>query len=233
MNAQEIAIASLDGGSFSGYLATPTAGAGAGMIIIQEIFGVNQVMRRLADAYAAAGYVALVPDLFWRQQPQVQLDDHSEEDWNKALQLFQGFDEDKGVEDLIATLNTLRQLPECTGKVGSVGFCLGGKLAYLMATRSDAACNVGYYGVGIENNLDETGNIQKPLMLHIAESDQFVPPEAQATIRVQLSGHPQVTVYSYTSVSHAFAREGGQSYDQAAAELANSRTMAFFQEHLT
>ena len=183
MSAQEIAIASLDGGSFSGYLATPTAGAGAGMIIIQEIFGVNQVMRRLADAYAAAGYVALVPDLFWRQQPQVQLDDHSDEDWNKALQLFQGFDEDKGVEDLIATLNTLRQLPECTGKVGSVGFCLGGKLAYLMATRSDADCSVGYYGVGIENNLDEIGNIQKPLMLHIAESDQFVPPEAQATIQ--------------------------------------------------
>ncbi|HIK29059.1 MAG: dienelactone hydrolase family protein [Oscillatoriaceae bacterium SKW80] len=228
----EISIASLDGGSFSAYLAEPSSGAGAGVIVIQEIFGINAVMRKITDSYAEAGYVALAPDLFWRQQPGIQLSDSTEEEWNQALALYQGFDENKGIEDLIATLNTLKKLPTCTGKVGSVGFCLGGKLAYLMATRSDADCNISYYGVGIENNLDEAVNIKKPLMLHIAEKDKFVNAETQAKIKAELSGNPLVTIYTYPNVDHAFARVGSTTYVEEVAKIANERSLEFFKQHL-
>lgn len=124
-------------------------------------------------------------------------------------------------------------MPGCTGKVGSVGYCLGGKLAYLMATRSDTDCSVGYYGVGIEGALGEAANLRKPLLLHIAEKDQFVPPEAQAQVKEALGDNPLVTLHSYPGVDHAFARVGGEHYDQAGAELANRRAAEFLSRHLT
>ncbi len=228
----EISIASIDGGSFSAYVAEPTSGSGAGVIVIQEIFGINAVMRKIADSYAEAGYVAIVPDLFWRQQPGIQLSDSTEEEWNQAIALYQGFDENKGIDDLIATLDALKKLPSCTGKIGSVGFCLGGKLAYLMATRSDADCNISYYGVGIQNNLDEAPNIKKPLMLHIAEKDKFVNAEAQAKIKAELSGNPLVTIHTYPGSDHAFARVGGTTYVEEVAKIANERSLEFFKQHL-
>lgn len=226
-----VTINAEDGGTFSAYLAHPEQETGPGILVIQEIFGVNKVMRDLCDGFAAQGYVAICPDLFWRQEPGIDITDQSEAEWNQAFSLFQGFDEAAGVKDLIATLAFLREYPRCTGKVGTVGFCLGGKLAYLMATRSDADCSVGYYGVGIENALDEIGNADKPLMLHIAEKDQFCPPEAQSKIIGAANG-PNVTANSYAGVDHAFARPGGAHYDQAAADLANGRTAAFFTENL-
>lgn len=228
----DVTIRSADGGSFSGYLATPASGKGPGILVIQEIFGVNKVMRDLTDGFAAQGYTALCPDLFWRQQPGIQLTDKTEAEWARAFQLYQGFDEAKGVDDLKATLAHLRGLPSCTGKAGSVGYCLGGKLAYLMATRSDADCNVGYYGVGIEKALDEAPRISKPLLLHIAEKDQFCPPAAQAQIKSVLGKYPLVTVYTYPGVDHAFARIGGEHYSKEAAETANRRTAEFFKKHL-
>jgi carboxymethylenebutenolidase len=228
----EATIRAADGGSFSGYLAVPASGKGPGVLLIQEIFGVNKVMRDLADGFAAQGCTVLCPDLFWRQEPGIQISDKTEAEWARAFQLYQGFDEAKGVDDLKATLAHLRELPSCTGKVGSVGYCLGGKLAYLMATRSDADCNVGYYGVGIEKALDEATRIRKPLMLHIAEKDQFCPPEAQAQIKATLGKNPLVTLHSYAGMDHAFARVGGQHYDKAAADTANRRTAEFFKTHL-
>jgi len=228
----EVTIRAADGGSFSGYLATPKSGKGPGILVIQEIFGVNQVMRDITDGFAAQGYVALCPDLFWRQEPGIQLTDKTEAEWARAFQLYQGFDEAKGVNDLKASLAHLRGLPACTGKAGSVGYCLGGKLAYLMATRSDADCNVGYYGVGIDKALDEASKLTRPLMLHIAEKDEFCPPEAQAQIKAVLGKNPKVTIHSYPGVGHAFARPGGEHYDKAAAETANQRTAAFFKQHL-
>ena len=227
-----VTINAADGGTFSAYLALPDQETAPGILVIQEIFGVNKVMRDLCDGFAAQGYVAICPDLFWRQEPGIDITDQSEEEWNQAFSLYQGFDEAAGVQDLIATLAFLREHPRCTGKVGAVGFCLGGKLAYLMATRSDADCSVGYYGVGIENALDETGTISKPLLLHIAEQDQFCPPEAQAKITAAMGGVSSATVHSYAGVDHAFARIGGAHYDQAAADSANGRTAAFFTEHL-
>src|SRR5437667_3583919 len=150
----DVTISATEGGSFSGYLATPKSGKGPGILVIQEIFGVNEVMRDITNGFAAQGYTALCPDLFWRQEPGIQITDKTEAEWARAFQLYQGFDEAKGVDDLKASLAHLRGLPACTGKAGSVGYCLGGKLAYLMATPCDAYCNDGYYGVGSEKAVD-------------------------------------------------------------------------------
>jgi carboxymethylenebutenolidase len=201
--------------------------------VIQEIFGVNQVMRDLCDKLAGQGYLAMCPDLFWRQEPGIQITDKTEAEWARAFQLFQGFDQNKGADDLIASLAHLRKLPGCNGKAGSVGYCLGGKMAYLMACRSDANCNVSYYGVGIDGALGEAGGIKKPLLMHIAAEDKFVPKEAQAKIKQGLSANGNVTIHVYEGMDHAFARVGGAHWNAAAAQTANDRTAAFFKKHLT
>jgi carboxymethylenebutenolidase len=228
----EIQISAKDGGRFMAYHAAPQSGGGPGLVLIQEIFGVNKVMRDLADHFAAKGYHTACPDLFWRQKPGIQLTDKSEAEWNQAFGLLKGFDEAKGIEDLSATLEHLRQMKGVAGKVGSVGYCLGGRLAYLMATCSKSDANVGYYPIGIDNNLDEAAKITKPLLLHIAEEDQFCPKDAQQKIVAALSTHKQVTLHRYPGVNHAFAREGGANYDDNAAMLANNRTAEFLKTHL-
>ena len=228
----DIKITARDGGTFSGYLAKPASGSGPGIVVIQEIFGVNQVMRSIADALAKQGYLALCPDLFWRQEPGIQITDKTEAEWQRAFQLFNGFNVDLGVEDLKATLDALRKTPGCSGKVGTVGYCLGGKLAFLMATRSSADCNVSYYGVGLDGILGEASKISKPAMLHIAELDKFVPPEAQKKVKDGLAGNAHVTIHSYPGVDHAFARDGGQHWNAQAAGLANQRSADFFRKHL-
>jgi len=228
-----VTVKAADGGSFQAYHAAPAGGGDApGIVLIQEIFGVNKVMRDQADAYAAEGYHVLCPDIFWRIEPGIDITDQSQAEWDKAFELFNAFDVDKGVEDLKATLAHLRGMDGCTGKVGTVGYCLGGKLAYLMATRSDADCNVSYYGVGLDELLDESSNISKPYLSHIASEDGFVPKEAQEKIKAGLSGNPLVTLHVYEGQDHAFARQGGAHYDAAAAKLANGRTTEFFKANL-
>jgi carboxymethylenebutenolidase len=227
-----VTIESFDGGEFGGYLALPAAGRGAGLLLLQEIFGVNEVMRAAADWYAARGFVVLCPDLFWRQQPGVELTDKTDEDWQRAFALYQGLDEAKAVEDAAAALKSLRAHPACDGRAGAVGYCLGGKLAYLLAARFRPDCAVGYYGVRIEAALEEASNIRTPLMLHIAGRDQFCPPEAQAKIHAALDPRTLVTLHDYPEQDHAFARAGGEHYDAGAAELANLRTVEFFARHL-
>jgi carboxymethylenebutenolidase len=229
----EIKIKAKDGsGQFMAYVAKPPSGKGPGIVLAQEIFGVNKVMRDLADGFAQQGYMVACADLFWRQKPGIQITDRSEAEWAQAFELYKGFNEAKGVDDLIATLEVLRIMPGSTGKAGSVGYCLGGKLAYLMATRSSVDCSVGYYGVGIENALGEAKNIKKPLMLHVAEKDQFCPPDAQAKIKAMLGANTLVTLHSYAGQDHAFARVGGEHWNQAAAELANRRTAEFLRQNL-
>ncbi|MFV3127334.1 dienelactone hydrolase family protein [Niveispirillum sp. KHB5.9] len=221
-----------DDGSFSAYLATPANGAGPAIVVIQEIFGVNANVRAIADAYAATGYFAIAPDLFWRQEPGIQITDKTDAEWQKAFQLYQGFSEVKGVEDLAATLAFIRKYPGVTGKVGCVGFCLGGKLAYLMATRTDVDASVSYYGVGIDKDIGEVSAITKPLLLHIAGKDGFVPPEAQTAIKEAVAGNFLVEVHVYPERDHAFTRIGGKHYDDADAKLAHGRSAAFFKKHL-
>ncbi len=227
----DITIAGRDG-DFTACLALPPGGSGPGVLVIQEIFGVNQSMRDMCDDFAARGYVALCPDIFWRQEPGIQITDKSEEEWTRAFELFQGFDVEKGVADLKDSLAHLRGLEACTGKAAAVGYCLGGKLAYLMAARSDADCCVGYYGVGLDQLLGEAGNITHPLVLHIAGKDDFCPPEAQEKIKAGLAGNPQVTIHDYPGAPHAFARAGGIHYHAAEAELANTRTYDFLKQTL-
>ena len=233
MSGRDIGLTAADGGAFGAYLASPESGTGAGVVVLQEIFGVNKVMRDIANALATQGYFAIVPDLFWRQEPGIQLTDQTEAEWARAFELFNGFDQNLGIQDATAALAHVRSVPGCTGTVGSVGYCLGGKLAYLMATRSGADCSVGYYGVGIEAALDEAVGIGKPLLLHIAENDRFVPQEAQAKVKDALASNPLIAIHSYPGADHAFAREGGEHYDHAAATLANRRTAEFFTQHLT
>lgn len=220
----QIQIETVDG-TFNGYLALPEGGKGPGVIVVQEIFGVNANMRSIADWLAREGYVALCPDMFWRIEPGIELTDKSEEEWQKAFELYGKFDADAGARDLQAALTTLRNHPSCTGKVGVIGFCLGGKMAYMSACRTDADAAVGYYGVGIEAMLEEASNITAPLMLHIAGLDQFCPPEAQTAIEQGLGGHGQITIHIYPDDDHAFAREGGEHYSAQAASIANQRTL--------
>jgi carboxymethylenebutenolidase len=219
-------------GDMAAYVARPAKDKAPAVVVIQEIFGVNQVMRETADELAAAGYLAVCPDLFWRIEPGVDITDKSEAEWKKAFALMNAFDADKGVEDIDATIDAIKADPGCTGKVGAVGFCLGGQLAYLTAARTDIDAAVSYYGVGIEKLVAEADKIAQPMMMHIAEADQFVPPEAQAVILQALKNHPHITIHTYPGRDHAFARHGGEHYDEADAKLAAGRTLAFFQQNL-
>jgi carboxymethylenebutenolidase len=232
MSGSDVTITTPDG-AMGGYLASPGSGRGPGLVVIQEIFGVNKVMRDLADGFAARGYFALVPDLFWRVQPGVQLTDQSKAEWDQAFALMNKFDPDSGVKDIQTTINHLRKHTGSTGKVGDVGYCLGGLLAYLVAARTDTDASVGYYGVNIQKFLGESKNIRKPLMLHIAGKDSFTPPGAQKEIVDGLKGNSHVTIHTYPQMDHAFARVGGEHYDHASAELANGRTATFFRQHLS
>ena len=229
MSGETITIKGPDG-SFSGYLSKPKSGTGPGIVVIQEIFGVNKVMRDLTDWYASQGFVALCPDLFWRIEPGIDITDQTEEEWKQAFDLFGKFDVDKGIVDIGATIDTLR--PMTTGKVGAVGYCLGGQLAYLTACRTSSDASVGYYGVNIQNRLDDAKGIKAPLMLHIAGKDEFVPPEAQEQVVAGLRDNSHVTIHRYPEMDHAFARPGGAHYDKKTADEANDRTVKFFQRHL-
>jgi carboxymethylenebutenolidase len=219
-------------GSFSAYVARPKAEKAPAIVVIQEIFGVNQVMRDITDGLANHGYLAICPDLFWRIEPGIDITDKTEAEWKRAFELFNAFDVDQGVRDIQATIRQARADSQCSGKVGAVGFCLGGLLAFLTATRTDANAAVSYYGVGIENRVAEAEKLACPLMLHIAEEDQFVPNAAQELILQALKNHPQIEIHTYPGRDHAFARMGGEHYDEADAKLAGGRTLAFFEKTL-
>lgn len=225
-------IASFDNQEFNAYLALPAGGYGPGIVVLQEIFGVNEFMRSVCDWYAAHGFVAICPDLFWRQEPGVDMTDQTDAEWQKAFALYKGLDEAKAVEDSAATMQFLRKHPACSGRVGAVGFCLGGNLAWLLSVRFKPDCAVGYYGVSIEKTLTEAKNLNSPLMLHVAGRDQFCSPEAQTQIHAALDSNPLVTIHDYLEQDHAFGRQGGQHYDARAAELAHLRTLEFLVRNL-
>jgi carboxymethylenebutenolidase len=227
-----LTIPSKDGGSFSAYIAMPARRPAPAIVVIQEIFGINAEMRAKCDELAKQGFIAAAPDLFWRMEPNVQLTDKTEAEWQKAFGFYNRFDVDKGIEDLRATVHTLKGHADTTGKVGCTGYCLGGKLAYLMAARSGIDCAVSYYGVGLDELLGEAENIKKPLMLHIAEKDKFVTPDKQQKIKDGLKSNKLVTIHSYPDVDHAFARGSGQNYNEQAATLANRRTLEFLRSNL-
>ena len=228
----DIQIKSLDGKEFGAYCALPTAGHGHSIVVIQEIFGVNANMRAICDNYAAQGYVAVCPDLFWRQQPDVQLTDQTPGEWDRAFELYKGFHLENGVRDLLATVAHIRTMPSCSGKIGVVGYCLGGRLAFLMAARSDVDAVSGYYGVEIEKHLDEIHDIRMPTILHIAALDQYCPLPVREKILRSIKRNRLITAFVYEGADHAFARIGGQHYNAAAALEANKRTNDLFSTYL-
>lgn len=216
-------------GAFGAYIARPTNPNGAALVVIQEIFGVNAVMRDIADDYAAQGYIAIVPDLFWRIKPGIDITDKTPQEMSQAFELYGKFNVETGIQDIQATIDFARNLAP---RVGAVGYCLGGLLAFLTACKTDSDACVSYYGVGIESQIDQVATLTKPLVLHIAAQDQFVSGEAQAIILAGTSSHAMITNYVYDGMDHAFARPGGAHFDAAGAALANRRTIDFFKEHL-
>jgi carboxymethylenebutenolidase len=228
-----ISIETLEGKeSFGAYLAEPAGTPRAAIIVVQEIFGVNEGIRRKCDSWASKGYLAIAPDLFWRIEPGVELDPDVEDEFKQALDLMGKFDQDRGIADIEATIRAARaRLPE-RGKVGCVGFCLGGRLAFMTAARTDIDASVGYYAVGLVNLLREKHAISRPLLLHIAGADHFVDADQQKAMHEGLDGEPRVTLIDYPGEDHGFAAEMGKRRSEQAAQSADAQTDAFFAEHL-
>jgi carboxymethylenebutenolidase len=212
-------------GTFRAYVVRPERGSGPALVMLQEIFGINAYMRAMADRYAEEGYVAIVPDLFWRLEPGVDLG-YSETDTAKAMALLQRFDVDLAMQDVQATIDAVRAMAGVAGKVGTLGYCLGGLLAYLSATRTDADVAVGYYAVGVQDRLGEADSITCPLVLHIAGQDRYTPPPAREAIVAALRDRPAVQLFVYDGQDHAFATPGRAHYDKPATMMAYSRSLA-------
>ena len=227
-----ITIAGHDG-AFAAYIARPKTVPAPAVIVLQELFGVNADIRKHCDELAEQGFLAVAPDLFWRQEPGVDLSVTSEADWQHGLRLYGGYDRDAGATDVKDTVNAIRKLPECNGKVALLGYCLGALMVFLTAVRYhgvDAA--VAFHGSDTEKYLGEVDGLSAPLLMHLAEEDEFISKAAQAEIRAALAKKPKATVYSYPGQSHAFSRHNGAHYNAAAAALANGRTSEFLRQQL-
>lgn len=218
-------------GQIPAYVARPQGVAKAAIIVVPEIFGVNAGIRNKCDQWASLGYLAVAPDIFWRFAPGVELNPDIEAQMQEAFGYFGQFDSDLGVQDIEALIHWVRR-EQGIEKVGLVGFCLGGKLAYMAATRTDISASVGYYGVMIDQMLGESHAIANPLMLHIAGNDHFVGPDAQKAIHDGLDSHPKVTLHDYVGLDHGFAANSGNRRHDEGAELADQRTCDFFAQHL-
>ncbi len=220
-----IAIKATDGsGTFTAYVVEPREKPAGVVVVIQEIFGVNQAMRDIAAWVADLGFIAVAPDLFWRIEPGIDITDKSDAEWKRAFELFQAFDQVKGIEDLKATVAASRTLPAANGKVATMGYCLGGRLAFMMATQSDADANISYYGVGLDGLLGDLDKVTKPLVIHIADKDAFFPPEGRAAVVAATKGHRNAVSYVYPNADHAFARVNGVHWDGRSAAIANGRS---------
>jgi carboxymethylenebutenolidase len=220
-----ITIQATDGsGSFAAYVVEPKTKPAGVVVLIQEIFGVNQAMRDIAAWVADLGFIAVAPDLFWRIEPGIDITDKSDAEWKRAFELFQTFDQAKGIEDLKATVAAARKMQGSNGKVATMGYCLGGRLAFMMAQQSDADANVSYYGVGLDELAGDLGKVTKPLLIHIADKDEFFPAEGRAAVVAATKSHPHAVSHVYPNANHAFARVNGIHWDGRSATIANGRS---------
>jgi carboxymethylenebutenolidase len=220
-------------GEFSAYIARPKTSPAPAVIVLQELFGVNADIRKHCDELAEQGFLAVAPDLFWRQEPGIDLSVTSEADWQHGLRLYSAYNRDSGAKDVSDAANTVRKLPECSGKVALLGYCMGALMVYLAAIRwhgVDAA--VAFHGGDTEKYLGEVDGLTAPLLMHLAEEDEFISKPAQAAIKAALAKKPNATVYSYAGQNHAFTRHNGAHYNAAAAALANGRTSEFLHQQL-
>ncbi|CAB3707661.1 Carboxymethylenebutenolidase [Achromobacter deleyi] len=227
MHSRYEPIAAGDGRTFSAYVAEPAHANGHAVIILQEIFGVTDTIRALADRYAAEGYLALAPDLFWRLEPGVELP-HDKAGVAKAFEYLERFDEDTGIDDIGRTVAQVRARPDFAGKVAVLGLCLGGKLAFRAAATLDIDAAVTFYGVGVEAHLDEADRLACPLMLHYGGRDRYAPPAAVDQIEAALPPAPLAVLHRYPEADHGFYTRGG-GMD---ADIAHERTQRFLQQAL-
>src|SRR6266478_4740898 len=219
-------------GAFGAYIARPKAVPAPAVVVLQELFGVNPDIRKTCDELAEQGLIAVAPDLFWRQEPGVDLSVTSEADWQHGLRLYQAYDRDAGARDAKDTVDALAKLPGCTGKVAVLGYCLGALMTFLTAVRYGVDDAVAYHGGDTEKYLGEIDGLDAPLLMHLAEEDEFISKAAQADIKTALARKPNATVYGYPGQHHAFARHNGAHYNAAAAALANGRTSEFLHQQL-
>lgn len=231
MTGSHISIDSHDGKQFGAYLSLPPAGRGPGLVVLQEIWGVNAHIRAVADQYAADGFVVLAPDVFWRQAPGVDLQ-YTEPDTQKARQLMQNLDVPLAVADLVSTANALRARPEVSAKVGAVGYCMGGRLAYRLAASGAVDTAVCYYGGGIQNQLDIAPSVQVPIQFHYAALDAHIPPEAVRAVKDAFAGRANAEFHDYPDADHGFNCWGRPMYQQRAAALARGRTLQWLAHHV-
>ncbi len=219
-------------GDFQAYVARPGAATAPMVVVLHEVFGVNDDMRMTCDELAAKGFLAIAPDLFWRQEPGVDLSAWSEPEWKKGLALYTAYDRDQGVKDIQAAVDAARVMPGSSGKVAVMGFCLGGLMAFLTAARGSVDAVVAYHGGDTEKYLDEAPAVTAPLLMHLAEEDEFITKDAQARIKAAFAGLPNAQIHGYPHRNHAFARHTGAHYHAADAALANGRTWTFLTEKL-
>jgi carboxymethylenebutenolidase len=219
-------------GAFGAYIARPAALPAPAVVVLQELFGVNADIREKSDELAEQGFIAVAPDLFWRQEPDVDLGVRSEPDWQHGLRLYQGYDRDAGVRDIKDTIDTVAKMPECSGKIAVLGYCLGALMTFLTAVRHRVDAAVAYHGGDTEKYLGEVDGLHGSLLMHLAEEDEFISEPAQAAIKAALAGKPSATVYSYPGQCHAFSRHNGAHYNAKAAALANARTSEFLNQTL-
>jgi carboxymethylenebutenolidase len=219
-------------GTFGAYIARPKALPAPAVVVLHEVFGVNADIRKTCDELAEQGFLAVAPDLFWRQEPGLDLSVTSEPDWQHGLRLYQAYDRDAGARDVKDTSNAVPKLPGCIGKVAVLGYCLGGLMTFLTAVRYGVDAAVVYHGGETEKYLGEINGFDSPLLMHLAEEDEFISKPAQAEIKAALASKSNATVYSYPGQHHAFARHNGAHYNEAAATLANGRTSEFLHQRL-
>lgn len=218
-------------GAFSGYLALPPAGRGPGLLLWQEIFGVNEHIRGVAEQYALAGFVVLAPDAFWRDAPRVELG-YDGEDRQRGIALMGAMKPEQTQADIRAALAALRAHPAVAGaKLGAVGYCLGGRLAYLTAATGEVDAAVAYYGGGIHGMLERAGGIRGGIQFHYAGHDDHIPPEAVERVRAAVSGK-DAEVHVYPGSMHGFNCWARGTYHPASAALALGRSLAFLAQRL-
>jgi carboxymethylenebutenolidase len=219
-------------GTFGAYIARPDVLPAPAVVVLQELFGVNADIREKCDELAEQGFLAVAPDLFWRQEPGVDLSVRSEPDWQHGLRLYQAYDRDAGVRDIKDTIGTVANMPECNGKIAVLGYCLGALMTFLTAVRYRVDAAIAYHGGDTEKYLGELDGLRASLLMHLAEEDEFISKPAQAEIKAALARKPNATVYSYPGQCHAFSRHNGAHYNAAAATLANGRTSEFLNQQL-
>ncbi len=220
-------------GSFSAYIARPNASPTAAAVVLQELFGVNADIRQHCDELAEQGYLAVAPDLYWRQEPGVDLSVRSKEDWDHGLRLNQGYDRDAGARDIKDTVDTVARLQGCNGHVALLGYCIGGLMTFLTAARFNGiTAAVAFHGGDTEKYLDEVPGLDASLLMHLAGEDEFMPRAAQDAIKKAFTGKSNATIYTYPGQRHAFTRHNGEHYDADAATLANGRTSEFLHQQL-